>query len=60
MSAATHQQFDDIVLKGVRAAKGMGGFGAILKPEEAEDIHRYLIDLAWRSYEAKPGRDTVH
>jgi quinohemoprotein ethanol dehydrogenase len=60
MSAATHLQFSDIVLKGIRAAKGMGSFGGILKPDEAENIHRYLIDLAWRSYDAKQDHNPVH
>lgn len=50
MSAETHAEFLDIVLKGVRADKGMGNFSEILSPQEAESVHAYLIDLAWKAY----------
>ena len=50
MSAQTHAEFLDIVLKGIRAEKGMGNFSEILSQAEAESIHDYLIDLAWKAY----------
>jgi quinohemoprotein ethanol dehydrogenase len=52
MSAQTHQQFDDIVLKGVRAAKGMGSFAGLITPAEAQQIRAAVVDSAWRAYEA--------
>ena len=50
MDQQTHADFLDIVLKGIREDKGMGNFSAIVSPAEAEWIHAYLIDLAWRTY----------
>jgi len=60
MTAQTHSEFLDIVLKGIRADKGMGGFGDILSRREAEDVHAYLIDLAWSDYEKRRPATTVH
>jgi len=50
MNTQTHSEFMDIVLKGIRADKGMGNFSAILSPEEAEAIHVHLINLAWKNF----------
>lgn len=52
MDAQTHSEFLDIVLRGTRAEKGMGSFGDILSEEEAKAIHAYVVDLAWKDYEA--------
>jgi quinohemoprotein ethanol dehydrogenase len=46
MSADAHAQFKAIVLDGIRKDKGMVGFADILKPEDAEAIHWYLIARA--------------
>ena len=43
MSADIHAQFNDIVLKGTRADKGMTSFVDVLTPTQAEAIHAYLI-----------------
>ena len=43
MTAETHAQFNDIVLKGARADKGMPSFADVLTPSQAEAIHQYLI-----------------
>jgi quinohemoprotein ethanol dehydrogenase len=51
MSAETHRQFEDIVLKGVRAAKGMGSFAGSITPAEAQQIRAAVVDSAWRAYE---------
>ena len=51
MSAQTHAQFNDIVLKGVRSAKGMGSFAGILDTQDVKDIHAALVDDSWREYE---------
>jgi hypothetical protein len=52
MTAQTHQQFEDIVLKGVRAEKGMGSFAGLITPAEAQQIRAAVVDSAWRAYEA--------
>ena len=51
MSAQTHDEFLDIVLKGIRAERGMSSFDDILTPKEAATIHLHLIELAWKLYE---------
>ena len=43
MSAATHEQFDAIVLGGIYWQKGMVGFGDKINKTEADAIHQYLI-----------------
>ncbi|HEY8539202.1 MAG TPA: PQQ-dependent dehydrogenase, methanol/ethanol family [Steroidobacteraceae bacterium] len=40
------EEFKKIVLDGVRADKGMVGFSAMLKPEDAEAIRAYLVKQA--------------
>ncbi len=60
MTAKTHEEFFDIVLKGIRANKGMGSFGDILSRREAEDIDAYLRDLAWTDYERRHPQAPVH
>ena len=52
MSAETHKQFEDIVLRGARAAKGMGSFAGSINPAEAEQIRAAVVDSAWDAYEA--------
>jgi quinohemoprotein ethanol dehydrogenase len=52
LSAQAHQNFNDVMLKGTLASKGMGNFSGLLSPQEVEAIHSYLIDLAWQTYEA--------
>jgi len=46
MTADTHRQFNDIVLRGIYVDKGMANFSDILKPEDVEAIHAYLIARA--------------
>jgi len=52
MSAEGHRDYDDVMLRGTRASKGMGSFAGLLSPGEIEAIHDYLIDLAWQHYES--------
>ena len=52
MSAATHASFNDIVLKGKLSYYGMASFADVLKPEDAEAIHHYLISLQQERYMA--------
>ena len=46
MTRETHARFNDIVLKGLYVDKGMANFSDILKPQDAEAIHGYLIARA--------------
>jgi quinohemoprotein ethanol dehydrogenase len=46
MTKETHAAFLDIVLRGTYQAKGMASFADILKPEDADAIHAYLIARA--------------
>jgi len=46
MSRETHAQFNDIVLKGIRADKGMANFSDIISQADADAIHAYLIARA--------------
>jgi len=46
MTRETHAAFNDIVLKGTRADKGMASFASLLKPEDVEAIHAYVISRA--------------
>jgi quinohemoprotein ethanol dehydrogenase len=51
MSAQTQADFKDIVLGGIRAAKGMGSFANVLSADDREAIHAAMADAAWRQYE---------
>ena len=46
MTRETHAAFNDIVLKGIRTDKGMASFANLLKPDDAEAIHAYVISRA--------------
>jgi quinohemoprotein ethanol dehydrogenase len=46
MNAETHAAFDDIVLKGVRAEKGMASFANLVSGDDVQAIHAYLISRA--------------
>jgi quinohemoprotein ethanol dehydrogenase len=50
MSTETFRQFDDIVLHGARASKGMGNFSSLLSPADSFDIRAAIIDEAWEAY----------
>jgi quinohemoprotein ethanol dehydrogenase len=51
MSSETHDEFLDIVLKGLRADKGMPIQDSLTR-EQAEDIHAYLIKRAQEDWQA--------
>ncbi len=46
MDAATHAQFNEIVLKGTRVAKGMANFSNLITEADAEAVHAYVISRA--------------
>ena len=52
MNEKSHSEFMDIVLKGIRAKRGMGSFSEILSPTDTDAIYTYLLEEAWRNYEA--------
>jgi quinohemoprotein ethanol dehydrogenase len=54
MSRATHAQFNDIVLKGIRADKGMANFSDLVSVPDAEAIHGYLIARAHEDWNNEP------
>jgi quinohemoprotein ethanol dehydrogenase len=53
MSAFTHEQFDDIVLRGARRTRSMPQFDDVLDEAQSDAIHAYLVSLAWQAYEAQ-------
>ncbi len=57
MTPETRAQFKPIVIDGIRKDKGMVGFADILKPEDADAIHTYLIARAnedWKDEQFAP------
>ena len=42
MNEGTHEIFNQIVLEGVFAGKGMASFSDVLTQEDAERIHHYV------------------
>jgi len=51
MSKPTHKSFNDILLKGKLRYYGMVDFSDILKPEDVEAIHQYLISVQKERFE---------
>jgi quinohemoprotein ethanol dehydrogenase len=52
MSVPVHQSFNDILLKGTRSFYGMANFSDVLKAEDVEALHQYLISVQKERYEA--------
>ena len=52
MSEAAHDQFNKIVLDGALSAYGMAGFSDILKKEDAEAIHDFIISNQRKIYKS--------
>jgi quinohemoprotein ethanol dehydrogenase len=46
MTRETHAAFNDIVLQGTRAEKGMASFASLLNADEVDAIHAYVISRA--------------
>ena len=51
MTPETHAQFNDIVLRGIRADRGMASFADVLTTSEVEAIHAYLIARGNEDYQ---------
>ena len=60
MQELAHSEFNDILLKGIRAEKGMGNFSELLSADDVEAIHSYLIDWAWKTYEKEKQPSKPH
>jgi quinohemoprotein ethanol dehydrogenase len=54
MNPEKHQIFYDIVMKGLLAPAGMGRWDDVLSRADAEAIHAYIVDEAWKAYRATP------
>jgi quinohemoprotein ethanol dehydrogenase len=53
MSAAVHQTFNDIVLRGQRRALGMPQWDDVLSEADSNAIHAHLTAIAWDAYRAE-------
>jgi quinohemoprotein ethanol dehydrogenase len=54
MTRETHAQFNDIVLKGLRAQKGMASFANLLSADDVEAVHAYVISRAQEDWGRSP------
>jgi len=50
LDAPKHQLFYEIVLNGAFVPKGMGRWDDVLSRADAEAIHAYIVDEAWKAY----------
>jgi quinohemoprotein ethanol dehydrogenase len=53
LSQETHAQFKQIVLGGARKPLGMMSFEGILREQDVDDIHAYVIDRQWLLYNSQ-------
>lgn len=53
LSPEKHQIFYGIVLQGLLKGLGMGRWDDVLSREDAEAIHAYIVDEAWKAYSAE-------
>jgi len=53
LTPVKHEMFYDIVLNGVLAGAGMGRWDDVLSRPDAEAIHAYIVDEAWKAYDAQ-------
>ncbi len=53
LTPAKHELFYDIVLNGVLAGAGMGRWDDVLSHPDAEAIHAYVVDEAWKAFDAQ-------
>ncbi len=60
LTREAHARFNDVVLGGLYKEKGMASFADILKPDEADAIHAYLIARANEDWGAKSDGSGPH
>jgi quinohemoprotein ethanol dehydrogenase len=58
LSPGLHQAFYDIVLRGALVPLGMGRWDDVLSQADAESIHAYIVDEAWKAYNAQTAAAT--
>jgi len=59
LDAPKHQLFYEIVLNGAFVPKGMGRWDDVLSRSDAESIHAYIVDEAWKAYKAQAAPATA-
>jgi mono/diheme cytochrome c family protein len=59
MSAATHQQFEAIVLGGARADRGMASFADVVSVDDVEAMHAYIIAESGKAQGRLLGADRI-
>ncbi len=57
LAKATHESFNDILLKGKLSYYGMANFSDVLKPDEVQAVHQYLISVQKERFERKREND---
>lgn len=50
MSAVTHKNFKNIVLKGYRSPMGMISYEGILTEEDVDAVYAFIVDRQWQLY----------
>jgi len=56
LTPVKHGMFYDIVLNGTLAGAGMGRWDDVLSRQDAEAIHAFIVNEAWKAYESQQGR----
>jgi quinohemoprotein ethanol dehydrogenase len=60
LTAAKHQMFDDIVLRGALRPNGMSSFADVLTEEQVHDIHAYLLSEQRKLWQEQQRREAAH
>jgi quinohemoprotein ethanol dehydrogenase len=55
INAKTYQEFEDIVLGGIRASRGMGSFKGLLTSQDVDAIRAAMVHDAWQAYHSEQG-----
>ena len=51
MTGETHEDFRNIVLRGYRAPMGMIPYDGVLRDEDVDDLHAFIISRQWELYQ---------
>lgn len=54
----TYAEFEDIVLGGIRASRGMGSFKGVLNKQDVDAIRAAILDDAWSAFEREQPAST--
>ena len=58
ISVQTDGEFEDIVLGGIRASKGMGSFKGVLTAQDVDAIRAAILNEAWHAFESEQPAST--